>query len=68
MHIEDYRQNNYQQLVLMVLSHPDKSSIELTYNEYFNHGFTNTMFDIQDLENQDNYIKNGRRNIVSVSM
>lgn len=68
MHIEDYRQNDYQQLVLAVLSHPDKSSIELTYNEYSNHGFINTMFDIQDLENQDNYINNGRRNIVSVSM
>jgi hypothetical protein len=68
MDIEDYRQNDYQQLVLAVLSHSDKSNIELTYNEYSNHGFANTMFDIQDLENQDNYINNGRRNIVSVSM
>jgi hypothetical protein len=68
MHIEDYRQNDYQQLVLVVLSHPHKSTIELTYNEYSNHGFANTMFDIQDLENQNNYINNGRRNIVSVSM
>ncbi|MFV8376012.1 hypothetical protein [Flavobacterium sp. LB1P71] len=68
MHIEDYRHNDYQQLVLAVLSHSHKSNIELTYNEYSNHGFANTMFDIQDLENQDNYINNGRRNIVSVSM
>ena len=68
MHIEDYRHNDYQQLVLAVLSHPNKSNIELTFNEYSNHGFVNTMFDIQDLENQDNFIHNGRRNIVSVSM
>jgi len=66
MHIEDYRQNDYQQLILAVLSQPDKSNIELTYNEYSNHAFANTMFDIQDLENQDNFINNGRRNIVSV--
>jgi hypothetical protein len=68
MYIEDYRHNDYQLLALAVLSHPDSQNIELTYNEYSNHGFTNTMHDIQDLENQDNFINNGRRNIISVSM
>lgn len=68
MYIEDYRYNDYQQLVLAVLSKSDKPNVELTYNEYSNHGCVNTMFDIQDLENQDNFINNGRRNIVSISM
>jgi hypothetical protein len=35
---------------------------------YSNHGFANTMSDIQDLENQDNFINNGRRNTLSISM
>ncbi|TRX36652.1 hypothetical protein [Flavobacterium restrictum] len=68
MYLEDYRHNDYQLLFLRVLSYSDKPQIELTYNEYSNHGFSNTMFDIKDLENQDNFINNGRRNTLSISM
>jgi hypothetical protein len=68
MYLEDYRHNDYQLLFLAVLSYSDKPQVELTYNEYSNHGFTNTMFDIRDLENQDNFINNGRRNTLSISM
>jgi hypothetical protein len=68
MYLEDYRQNDYQLLFLKVLSYSNKPQIELTYNEYSNHGFANTMSDIQDLENQDNFINNGRRNKLSISM
>lgn len=68
MYLEDYRHNDYQLLFLAVLSYSNKPQIELTYNVYSNHGFANTMSDIQDLENQDNFINNGRRNTLSISM
>lgn len=68
MYLEDYRHNDYQLLFLTVLSYSNNPQVELTYNEYSNHGFTNTMYDIQDLENQDNFINNGRRNTLSISM
>lgn len=66
--LEDYRSNDYLQLAFTVLSDSSKPTIELTYNQYAVHGFYNTMYDIQDLENQQEYINNGRRVSVSISM
>lgn len=68
MNIEDYRNNDYQLLVLTVLSFPDEPYVELTFNQHANHGFQNTLSDVQDLENEDNFINNGIRNTVSISM
>lgn len=68
MYLEDYRHNDYQLQFLSIVSYKSSPQIELTYNEYSNHGFVNTMLDIQDLENQDNFINRGRRNTLSISM
>lgn len=66
--IEDYRNDDYLNVVLFILSFKNKPQIELTYNEYSNHGFYNTISDIGDLENGKNFINKGKRTSVSISM
>lgn len=67
-HLEDFRLNEYLVTYLMLMSDSNNPKVEMTYNDYTNHAFYGTSYDLQDLENEKNFINNGRRVLPTISL
>lgn len=67
-HLEDFRHNEYLATYLMLMSDAANPKVEMTYNEYAMHGFYSLSDDISDLENEKNFVNNGRRTLPSIAL
>jgi|JI10StandDraft_1071094.scaffolds.fasta_scaffold52312_2 hypothetical protein len=66
--IEHFRLNEYLGTYLFVNNGRLEDKVEMTFNDYAMHAFYSTSDDIADLENEKNFINNGRRTIISISL
>lgn len=67
-YLEEFRHNEYLSPYLMLLSDRANPKVEMTYNQYAMHGFYSLSDDINDLENERNFVNNGRRTLPSIAL
>jgi hypothetical protein len=67
-YLEDFRHNEYLDIRFLILSDSRHPKIEMTYNYYSMHGFYGTSDDLNDLENEKNFINNGKKTLSSIAL
>lgn len=67
-YLEAFRHNDYLATYFMLMSDSTNPKVEMTYNDYAIHGFYSLSDDINDLENEKNFVNNGRRTLPSIAL
>ncbi len=66
--LEYFRLNEYLGTYLFLNNNRIEDKFEMSYNDYSIHAFYSTSDDLSDLENEKNFINNGRRTVISISL
>ncbi|MBL7706840.1 MAG: hypothetical protein JNM21_14935 [Taibaiella sp.] len=66
--LEDFRHNVYLSPYLVLFSDSNKPMAEMTYNHHAMHAFYSLSDDVNDLENEKNFVNNGRRTLSTIAL
>jgi len=66
--LEYFRLNEYLDTYPFLNNNRIEDKFEMSFNDYSVHAFYSTSDDLSDLENEKNFISNGKRTVISISL